>query len=74
VTCTAETGWSPRNGKKILPKKVNTRMSCKSEENPYKGIPLARDSVTLLKPPCVRNHPVAYEILSVEPGHVTTGM
>ena len=29
-------------------------------KKPYKGIPLARDSVTLLKPPCVTNHPIAY--------------
>ena len=39
-------------------------------EYPYKGIPLARDSVTLLKPPCVTNHPVAYEMLRIEPGKV----
>ena len=44
------------------------------EGNPYKGIPLARDSITLLKPPCETNHPVAYEILSIEIEQVTIGM
>ena len=42
-------------------------MSYKSEGNPYKGIPFARDSLTLLKPPCEINHPVAYGILSIGP-------
>ena len=59
VTCAAATGWSPISGKKILQKKVNLRMSCNGEFS-YKGIPLARDSVTLLKPPCVMNHPVDF--------------
>ena len=70
MTCTAAIGWSARNGKKILYQKNKlTRRVVKG--NPYyKGIPLARDSVTLLKPPCVMNHPVAYRIsnLSIEPG------
>ena len=43
------------------------------QENPYKGMPLARDSLTLLKPPCETNHPVAYEILIIEPGQATIG-
>ena len=53
-----------------MPKGVVNRM----KKNPYKGIPLARDSVTLLKPPCVTNHPVAYEILSIEREQVMIGM
>ena len=64
VTCAAAIGWSPTSGKKILQKKrvKSLRWMVKSEENAHKGIPLARDSVTLLKPPCEMNHPVAYGI------------
>ena len=32
ATCAAAIGWSPRIGKKILQKEVNTEKSCKSEE------------------------------------------
>jgi hypothetical protein len=62
VTCAAAAGWSPKIGKRILQNKVNNKRDkvVNREGNPYKGTPLARDSVTLLKPPCVMNHPVAY--------------
>ena len=64
VRCAAAAGWSASKGQQILPKGkyqdefVNYRKS-------YKGIPLPRDSVMLLKPPWVTNHPVAYGILNL---------
>jgi hypothetical protein len=54
-------------------KKNKYQYELQIQENPYKGMPLARDSLTLLKPPCETNHPVAYEILSIESGQVTIG-
>ena len=72
VTWAAAAGWSAVMGQQILQKRKgksikSIKSACRSEENTYKGIPLARDSVMLLKPPCVTNHPVAYNfILSIE--------
>ena len=72
--CTAAVGWSAAKGQQILRKKVKHQTSIVDRrKNPYKGIPLPRDSVTLLIPACVMNHPVAYGeifILSIEPRQV----
>ena len=76
VMCAAATGWSKLKGQQIL-RKEGGGIKYRDQEikkKPYKGIPLPRDSVTLLKPPCVINHPVAYEnILNTkhsDPGQV----
>ena len=58
VRCAAAAGWSTEKGQQIL-RNVNAKMSYKSRGKAYNGMPLPRDSITLLKPLWETNHPVA---------------
>jgi hypothetical protein len=73
--CAAVAGWSAENGQQIL-QKCKYQDELQIQGKAYKGIPLPRDSMMLLKPPCVTNHPVAYgkKYLSIQPRKIELGI